>query len=137
MSELSTGTVGSWWRRLVLRHQGPYGLDDAWAVVPGPAASTEFAVGPPGVFLLDHRHVRAAESARTARECGAQLTALLGTCVMVTPVQVDHGTTVRAQQPTAATVVSEVVLGDWLASHPSAHDVRALARLRHAVGTVA
>lgn len=135
MSALSTGTVGGWWRRLVLRHQGPYGLDDGWAVVPGPTASTEFAVGPPGVFLLDHRHVRAAETARTARGCGARLTALLGTCIMVTPVQVDHGGIVRTHQPEAATVVSEIVLGDWLISHPAAHDVRTLARLRHAVGT--
>lgn len=136
----STPTATRWWQRLFgATSQLPHGLSDTWTVVDGPGSRTEVAVGPAGVFLLDHRHTRPHDVARHAGDLSGQLTAALGQCVNVHGVLVEEAVRpVRAEQPDAITIVTSVVLGPWLESHPHAFDereVRVLVRaVRAAVG---
>lgn len=115
-----------WWHRLFGGSgDQPYGLPDAWTVVDGGAPRTEVAVGPGGVFLLDHRRSRPDDVVRAAGGLSGRLTAALGHCVRVQGVLVETaGRPVRADQPAGVTIVTEVVLGAWLESHPRAFDDR-------------
>lgn len=122
----SASSSPRWWRRL-LGGTGdrPYGLPDGWAVVDGGTPRTEVAVGPGGAFLLDHRRSRPADVVRAAGDLSGRLTAALGHCVRVQGVLVESAERpVRADQPAGVTIVTEVVLGAWLESHPRAFDER-------------
>lgn len=133
-----SGSSATWWRRLTSRHQGQgqYGLSSDWTVVDGPTVGTEFAVGPGGAFLLDRRRVAPRETARIATEFAGHLTARTGTYVTVHPVIVeDNAHHLRTDQPHDATIVTPIVLGNWLASHPTAFDLRQVTALRHALVT--
>ena len=127
-STTSAPTAIRWWHRFFGgRHDLPHGLSDAWAVVPGPGPRTEVAIGPPGVFLLDHRRTRPRDLARHAGGLSGRLTAALGQCVTVHGVLVEDAVRpVRAEQPDNVTIVTTVVLGPWLESHPAAFDDRDL-----------
>lgn len=124
-----------WWQRLLGADTGqPYGLPDAWVVVDGPASRTEIAIGPGGAFLLDHRRSSASSVARMAGEVSGRLTAQLATCVVVHGVLVeDAERAVRTDQPAGVTIVTTVVLGAWLASHPRVFDERQVSRLAQAL----
>ncbi len=62
---------------------------------------------------------------RAAGSLSGRLTASLGHCVSVHGVLVETAERpVRADQPNGVTVVTEVVLGAWLESHPRAFDDR-------------
>ena len=109
----------------------------AWQVVDGPHPRTEVAVGPPGVFLLDHRRTRARDVARHAGDLSGRLTAALGQCVTVHGVLVEEAVRpVRADQPDGVTVVTSIVLGPWLTSHPPAFDERQLRVLSRTVRSI-
>lgn len=124
-----------WWNRLfgAGAHQ-PHGLPEGWHVVAGPFPGTEVAVGPGGVFLLDHRRTRPAELARHVGDLSGRLTAALGHLVTVHGVLVEEADrAVRAEQPPGVTVVTAVVLGPWLTSHPRAFDDREVRTLARAI----
>lgn len=124
-----------WWHRLFgASTTRPYGLPDDWHVADGPAPRTEVAVGPGGVFLLDRRRTRPDQLAQDAGRLSGRLTAALGHCVTVQGVLVEEvDRAVRADQPDGVTVVTAVVLGPWLASHPRAFDERDIRTLLRAV----
>lgn len=124
-----------WWQRLLTSDADqPYGLPDAWVVVPGPLPRTEIVVGPGGAFLLDHRRTRLTALARMAGEVSGRLTARLGSCVSVHGVLVEEAQRpVRVDQPAGVTIVTTVVLGAWLRSHPPAFDERQVRRLAAAL----
>lgn len=124
-----------WWHRLFGGSgDQPYGLTDGWTVVDGAAPRTEIAVGQGGVFLLDHRRSRPEDVARAAGDLSGRLTASLGHCVRVQGVLVESAERpVRADQPAGVTIVTEVVLGAWLESHPRAFDDR---EVRMLLGTL-
>ncbi len=99
-------------------------------MVDGPAPRTEIAIGPGGAFLLDHRRTSASSVARTAGEVSGRLTAQLASCVNVHGVLVeDAERSVRTDQPAGVTIVTTVVLGAWLDSHPRVFDERQISRL--------
>ena len=132
MSVHTTAPSRRWWQRLFSSSPDtPYGLPETWAVV-GTGNRTEVAVGPGGVFLLDHRRVRPDELARNAGDLSGRLTAALGQCVTVQGVLVEEAVRpVRADQPNGVTIVTSVILGPWLTSHPTTYDerqIRTLAR---------
>lgn len=140
MSVQTTAPPRRWWQRLLgSGPDQPYGLPETWHVVPGPQPRTEVAVGPGGVFLLDHRRTRPRDLARHAGDLSGRLTAALGVCVSVHGVLVEEAVRpVRADQPHGITIVTSVILGPWLTSHPGAWDdrqVRMLARAATAQGT--
>lgn len=126
-----------WWHRLFGAGgpDRPYGLPEDWMVVDGPWARTATVAGPGGVFLLDHRRSRPDDVARLAGDLSGRLTTALGRCVSVHGVLVEEAERpVRANQPRNVTVVTSIVLGPWLESHPRAYDpreVRILARALH------
>ena len=125
-----------WWHRLFGAGPTaqPHGLPDDWHVVDGPAPRTEIAVGPGGVFLLDHRRTRPEQLARDAGALSGRLTAALGHCVTVQGVLVEEADrSVRADQPDGVTVVTSIVVGPWLASHPRAFDDRDIRTMVRAV----
>lgn len=130
-----TSSSRRWWQRLLGSDADQaYGLPDAWVVVDGPTPRTEVAIGPGGTFLLDHRRTPASSVARMAGKLSAQLTAQLGSCVNVHGVLVeDAERAVRTDQPAGVTIVTSVVLGAWLTSHPPAFDERQVARLTRAL----
>lgn len=141
MSVQTTAPPRRWWHRLLgSGTDQSYGLPETWHVVPGPQPRTEVAVGPGGVFLLDHRRTRPKDLARHAGELSGRLTAALGVCVAAHGVLVEEAVRpVRADQPHGITIVTSVILGPWLTSHPSAWDdrqVRMLARAATAQGPV-
>lgn len=138
MSARTSSPRTRWWHRLVgTASDRPHGLDDAWQVVEGPHPRTEVAVGPPGVFLLDHRRTRPRDVARHAGDLSGRLTAALGQCVTVHGVIVEEAVRpVRADQPDGVTVVTSIVLGPWLTSHPSAFDERQLRVLSRTVRSI-
>lgn len=138
MSARTSSPRTRWWHRLVgTTSDQPHGLDDAWQVVDGPHPRTEVAVGPPGVFLLDHRRTRARDVARHAGDLSGRLTAALGQCVTVHGVLVEEAVRpVRADQPDGVTVVTSIVLGPWLTSHPPAFDERQLRVLSRTVRSI-
>ena len=137
MSVQTTAPTRRWWHRLFGgASDQPYGLPESWHVVPGPGARTEVAVGPGGVFLLDHRRTRPQDLARHAGELSGRLTAALGVCVTVHGVLVEEAVRpVRADQPHGVTVVTSVILGSWLTSHPGTFDERAVRTLVRSLGT--
>lgn len=120
-----------WWHRLLgSGEENPHGLTDAWVVAPGPAPRTEVAIGPCGAFLLDHRRSRPRDVARMAGDLSGRLTARLGSCVTVHPVLVEEAQRpVRTDQPHEVTIVTGIVLGPWLMSHPTTFDERQVRRL--------
>ncbi len=124
-----------WWQRLLASdEEQPYGLTDDWVVVPGPVPRTEVVVGPGGAFLLDHRRTRLTTLARMAGEVSGRLTARLGSCVSVHGVLVEEAQRpVRADQPAGVTIVTAVVLGAWLRSHPRVFDERQVRQLASAL----
>ncbi len=141
MSVQTTAPTRRWWHRLFgSASDQPYGLPETWYVVPGPGVRTEVAVGPGGVFLLDHRRTRPQDLARNAGELSGRLTAALGVCVTVHGVLVEEAVRpVRADQPHGVTIVTSVIMGPWLTSHPGTFDerqVRTLARAVSAQSTV-
>lgn len=95
---------------------------------------TEVVVGPGGAFLLDHRRTRLTTLARMAGEVSGRLTARLGSCVSVHGVLVEEAQRpVRADQPAGVTIVTSVVLGAWLSSHPRVFDERQVRQLASAL----
>lgn len=103
-------------------------------VLDGPVPRTEVVVGPGGAFLLDHRRTRLITLARMAGEVSGRLTATLGSCVSVHGVLVeDAERPMRTEQPIGVTIVTTVVLGAWLRSHPPAFDERQVRRLASAL----
>lgn len=124
-----------WWHRLLGSGDGqPYGLPDSWIVVDGPAPRTEIAIGPGGAFLLDHRRTSPSSVARMAGETSGRLTARLGSCVNVQGVLVEEAQrAVRTDQPAGVTIVTTVVLGAWLHSHPRVFDERQVSQLASAL----
>lgn len=124
-----------WWQRLLgSDDEQSYGLSDDWVVVQGPLPRTEVVVGPGGAFLLDHRRTRLTTLARMAGEVSGRLTARLGSCVNVHGVLVEEAQRpVRADQPSGVTIVTAVVLGAWLRSHPRVFDARQVAQLAAAL----
>lgn len=131
----SSSSPRRWWRRLLVRDDGqPYGLPEPWVVVEGPVARTEMVIGPGGAFLLDHRRTSASSVARVAGEVSGRLTAQLGSCVNVHGVLVeDADRGVRTDQPAGVTIVTSVVLGAWLSSHPTVFDERQVSCLARAL----
>jgi hypothetical protein len=125
-----------WWQRLFPSgDERPHGLSEAWIVLDGPQPRTEVAVGPGGVFLLDFRRSRPRDVARRAGDLSGRLTTALGHCVTVHGVVVEEvERTLRADQPHGVTIVTEVVLGPWLESHPRAYDARDVRTLARAAG---
>lgn len=124
-----------WWHRLLGSGDGQaYGLPDSWVVADGPAPRTEIAVGPGGAFLLDHRRTSPVSVARMAGDVSGRLTARLGACVNVHGVLVeDAQRAVRTDQPAGVTIVTTVVLGAWLSSHPRVFDERQVSQLASAL----
>lgn len=137
MSVHTTASSRRWWQRLFgTTSDQPYGLPPAWHVVPGPGAHTEVAVGPGGVFLLDHRRTRPQDLARAAGELSGRLTAALGECVTVHGVLVEEAVRpVRADQPHGVTIVTSIIMGPWLTSHPTTFDERQVRTLARAVSS--
>lgn len=131
MSVRTSSSSRRWWQRLLGSDTGqPHGLPDSWVVVDGPAPRTEVAIGPGGAFLLDHRRTSASSVARMAGQISGRLTAQLGSCVIVHGVLVeDAERAVRTDQPAGVTIVTTVVLGAWLSSHPTVFDERQVSRL--------
>lgn len=124
-----------WWHRLLGSGDGqPYGLPDSWVLVDGPAPRAEIAIGPGGVFLLEHRRSSPTSVARMAGELSGRLTARLATCVNVHGVLVEDAEwAVRTDQPAGVTIVTTVVLGAWLDSHPKVFDERQVSQLASAL----
>lgn len=133
----STPTARRWWQRLFSTDgEQPYGLSDEWTVLEGPEPRTEVAVGPGGVFLLDHRRSRPRDVAGHTRELSGRLTAALGQCINAYGVLVEPAErAVRTDQPPGVTIVTSIVLGPWLMSHPRAFDDRDVHMLARAVRT--
>lgn len=134
-AHISAPSARRWLQRLFgAQSDQPYGLSDDWAVIEGPGRRTEVAIGPGGVFLLDHRHTRPRDVARHAGDLSGHLTAALGHCVSVHGVLVEEAErAVRADQPHGVTIVTSIVLGPWLESHPRAFDEREVHKLARAL----
>ena len=130
----TTAPTRRWWQRLFgSASDRPYGLPESWVVV-GAGNRTEVAVGPGGVFLLDHRRLRPEELARNAGDLSGRLTAALGQCVTVQGVLVEEAVRpVRADQPNGVTIVTSIIMGPWLKSHPTTFDERQVRTLARAV----